>query len=79
MDMVLAKKEDVAHERQSFGSFDYDCRKNPRTHLHHPKIIRWGKFPVVDARLWDENQALENILPEDNKFVFKVNQYKKIT
>ena len=35
-----------------------------------------GKVPIIDTELGIK-VSLENILPEQNKFVFKVNQYQK--
>ncbi len=54
---------------------DYDVEKQ----LEPTFIIRnnqIGKLPVIDTEL-GLKVSLENILPEQNKFVFKVNQYQK--
>ncbi len=54
---------------------DYDVEKT----LEPTFIIRnnqVGKLPVIDTEL-GLRISLENILPEQNKFVFKVNQYQK--
>ncbi|MDF2156615.1 cytochrome c biogenesis protein CcsA [Algoriphagus sp. CAU 1675] len=54
---------------------DYDVEKR----LEPTFIIRnnqVGKLPVIDNELGIK-VTLENILPEQNKFVFKVNQYQK--
>jgi cytochrome c-type biogenesis protein CcmF len=54
---------------------DYDVEKT----LEPTFIIRnnqVGKLPVLDTEL-GLKVSLENILPEQNKFVFKVNQYQK--
>jgi cytochrome c-type biogenesis protein CcmF len=54
---------------------DYDVEKS----LEPTFIIRnsqVGKLPVIDTEL-GLKVSLENILPEENKFVFKVNQYQK--
>ena len=54
---------------------DYDVEKK----LEPTFIIRnnqVGKLPVVDNELGIK-VTLDNILPEQNKFVFKVNQYQK--
>ncbi len=54
---------------------DYDVEK----YLEPTFIIRnnqVGKLPVIDTEL-GLKISLENILPEQNKFVFKVNQYQK--
>ncbi|HSF52188.1 MAG TPA: cytochrome c biogenesis protein CcsA [Algoriphagus sp.] len=54
---------------------DYDVEKT----LEPTFIIRnnqVGKLPVIDTEL-GLKVSLENILPEQNKFVFKVNQYQK--
>ncbi len=54
---------------------DYDVEK-----LLEPTFIirnnQLGKLPVIDTEL-GLKVSLENILPEQNKFVFKVNQYQK--
>ena len=54
---------------------DYDVEK-----LLEPTFIirnnQLGKLPVIDNEL-GLKVSLENILPEENKFVFKVNQYQK--
>lgn len=54
---------------------DYDTEK-----LLEPTFIirnnQVGKLPVIDTELGIKI-SLENILPEQNKFVFKVNQYQK--
>ncbi|GMQ27970.1 cytochrome c biogenesis protein CcsA [Algoriphagus confluentis] len=54
---------------------DYDVEK-----LLEPTFIirnnQVGKLPVIDTEL-GLRVSLENILPDQNKFVFKVNQYQK--
>lgn len=54
---------------------DYDVEK-----LLEPTFIirsnQVGKLPVIDTEL-GLKISLENIIPEQNKFVFKVNQYQK--
>jgi cytochrome c-type biogenesis protein CcmF len=54
---------------------DYDTEK-----LLEPTFIirnnQVGKLPVIDTEL-GLKVSLENILPEQNKFVFKVNHYQK--
>ena len=54
---------------------DYEVEK-----LLEPTFIirdnQVGKLPVIDSEL-GLKISLENILPEQNKFVFKVNQYQK--
>lgn len=54
---------------------DYDVEKElePTFIIRNSQI---GKIPVVDSELGIKI-SLENILPEENKFVFKVNQYQK--
>jgi cytochrome c-type biogenesis protein CcmF len=54
---------------------DYDTEK-----LLEPTFIirnnQVGKLPVIDTEL-GLKVSMENILPDQNKFVFKVNQYQK--
>ncbi|MDO8965525.1 cytochrome c biogenesis protein CcsA [Algoriphagus sp.] len=54
---------------------DYDVEKSiePTFIIRNNQI---GKLPVIDTELGIK-VSLENILPEQNKFVFKVNQYQK--
>lgn len=54
---------------------DYDVEKvmEPTFIIRNNQV---GKLPVVDEEL-GLKISLENILPEQNKFVFKVNQYQK--
>jgi cytochrome c-type biogenesis protein CcmF len=54
---------------------DYDVEKllEPTFIIRNSQV---GKLPVVDTEL-GLKVSLENILPEQNKFVFKVNQYQK--
>ena len=54
---------------------DYDVEKqlNPTFIIRNGQV---GKLPVIDDEL-GLKVSLENILPEQNKFVFKVNQYQK--
>jgi cytochrome c-type biogenesis protein CcmF len=54
---------------------DYDIEKplQPTFIIRNNQI---GKLPVVDTEL-GLRVSLENIIPEQNKFVFKVNQYQK--
>lgn len=61
--------------RANLRILDYDVEKT----LQPTFIIRnnqVGKLPVIDNELGIKI-SLENILPEENKFVFKVNQYQK--
>lgn len=54
---------------------DYDVEKvlEPTFIIRNNQV---GKLPVIDTEL-GLKISLENILPEQNKFVFKVNQYQK--
>ncbi|MBN3520772.1 cytochrome c biogenesis protein CcsA [Algoriphagus lutimaris] len=54
---------------------DYDVEKvlEPTFIIRNSQV---GKIPLVDSELGIKI-SLENILPEENKFVFKVNQYQK--
>ncbi|TDQ13690.1 cytochrome c-type biogenesis protein CcmF [Algoriphagus boseongensis] len=54
---------------------DYDVEKplEPTFIIRNNQI---GKLPIIDTEL-GLKVSLENILPEQNKFVFKVNQYQK--
>jgi cytochrome c-type biogenesis protein CcmF len=54
---------------------DYDVEKplQPTFIISNNQI---GKLPVIDTEL-GLKVSLENIVPEQNKFVFKVNQYQK--
>lgn len=54
---------------------DYDTEKvmEPTFIIRNNQV---GKLPVIDEEL-GLKISLENILPEQNKFVFKVNQYQK--
>ncbi|MCS5490819.1 cytochrome c biogenesis protein CcsA [Algoriphagus limi] len=72
-DYVL-QEGDVA-VRANLRILDYDVEKT----LQPTFIIRnnqVGKIPVVDNEL-GIRVTLDNILPEQNKFVFKVNRYQK--
>lgn len=70
----VLQEGDVA-VRANLRILDYDVEK-----LLQPTFIirnnQVGKLPVVDNELGIKI-SLENILPEENKFVFKVNQYQK--
>lgn len=54
---------------------DYDVEKvlEPTFIIRNNQV---GKLPVIDTEL-GLKVSLENIIPEQNKFVFKVNQYQK--
>jgi cytochrome c-type biogenesis protein CcmF len=74
LDGYTLKEGDVA-VRAKIRVLDYDVEK-----LLEPTFIirdkQVGKLPVTDSELGIKI-SLENILPEQNKFVFKVNQYQK--
>ncbi|RAI95232.1 cytochrome c biogenesis protein CcsA [Algoriphagus yeomjeoni] len=74
LDGYVLQEGDVA-VRANLRILDYDVEK-----LLQPTFIirnnQVGKLPVVDNELGIK-VSLENILPEENKFVFKVNQYQK--
>lgn len=74
LDGYVLQEGDVA-VRANLRILDYDVEK-----LLQPTFIirnnQVGKLPVVDNELGIKI-SLENILPEENKFVFKVNQYQK--
>jgi len=74
IDGYTLKEGDVA-VKAKIRVLDYDVEK-----LLEPTFIirdnRVGKLPVTDSELGIKI-SLENILPEQNKFVFKVNQYQK--
>jgi len=74
LDGYTLKEGDVA-VKAKIRVLDYDVEKS----LEPTFIIRdnqVGKLPVVDSEL-GVKISLENILPDQNKFVFKVNQYQK--
>jgi cytochrome c-type biogenesis protein CcmF len=74
LDGYTLQEGDVA-VKAKLRILDYDVEKV----LEPTFIIRdnqVGKLPVIDAELGIKI-SLENILPEQNKFVFKVNQYQK--
>ncbi|MEP1086441.1 MAG: cytochrome c biogenesis protein CcsA [Algoriphagus sp.] len=74
LDGYVLQEGDVA-VRANLRILDYDVEK-----LLQPTFIirnnQVGKLPVIDNEL-GLKISLENILPEENKFVFKVNQYQK--
>ncbi len=74
LDGYVLQEGDVA-VRANLRILDYDVEK-----LLQPTFIirnnQVGKLPVIDNEL-GLKITLENILPEENKFVFKVNQYQK--
>ncbi len=74
IDGYVLQEGDVA-VKAKLRILDYDVEK-----LLEPTFIirnnQVGKIPVIDSEL-GLKISLENILPEDNKFVFKVNQYQK--
>ncbi|TXE14415.1 cytochrome c biogenesis protein CcsA [Algoriphagus aquimarinus] len=74
LDGYVLQEGDVA-VRANLRILDYDVEK-----LLQPTFIirnnQVGKLPVIDTELGIKI-SLENILPEENKFVFKVNQYQK--
>lgn len=74
LDGYVLQEGDVA-VRANLRVLDYDVEK-----LIQPTFIirnnQVGKLPVIDNELGIK-VSLENILPEENKFVFKVNQYQK--
>ena len=71
----LALKEGDIAVKAKIRVLDYDVEK-----LLEPTFIirdnQVGKLPVIDSEL-GLKISLENILPEQNKFVFKTNQYQK--
>lgn len=74
LDGYTLQEGDVA-VKAKLRILDYDVEKI----LEPTFIIRdnqVGKLPVIDSEL-GVKISLENILPEQNKFVFKVNQYQK--
>jgi len=74
IDGYTLKEGDVA-VKAKIRVLDYDVEK-----LLEPTFIirdnQVGKLPVTDSELGIKI-SLENILPAQNKFVFKVNQYQK--
>ena len=74
LDGYVLQEGDVA-VKAKLRILDYDVEKllEPTFIIRNNQI---GKIPVVDSELGIK-VSLENILPEDNKFVFKVNQYQK--
>ncbi|WP_296703899.1 cytochrome c biogenesis protein CcsA [Algoriphagus sp.] len=74
LDGYVLQEGDVA-VKAKLRILDYDVEKllEPTFIIRNSQI---GKIPVVDSELGIK-VSLENILPEDNKFVFKVNQYQK--
>ena len=74
LDGYTLQEGDVA-VKAKLRILDYDVEKI----LEPTFIIRdnqVGKLPVIDSELGIKI-SLENILPDQNKFVFKVNQYQK--
>lgn len=74
IDDYVLQEGDVA-VKAKLRILDYDVEKT----LEPTFIIRnnqVGKLPVVDNELGIK-VTLDNILPEENQFVFKVNQYQK--
>ncbi|MFC5626508.1 cytochrome c biogenesis protein CcsA [Algoriphagus winogradskyi] len=74
LDGYVLQEGDVA-VRANLRILDYDVEKSiqPTFIIRNNQV---GKLPVVDNELGIK-VSLENILPEENKFVFKVNQYQK--
>jgi cytochrome c-type biogenesis protein CcmF len=74
LDGYILQEGDVA-VKAKLRILDYDVEKvlEPTFIIRNSQI---GKIPVIDSELGIKI-SLENILPEDNKFVFKVNQYQK--
>ena len=74
LDGYTLQEGDVA-VKAKLRILDYDVEKV----LEPTFIVRdnqVGKLPVIDSELGIKI-SLENILPDQNKFVFKVNQYQK--
>ncbi|WP_373400491.1 cytochrome c biogenesis protein CcsA [Algoriphagus halophilus] len=74
LDDYVLQEGDVA-VKAKLRILDYDVEKvlEPTFIIRNSQV---GKIPVVDSELGIKI-SLENILPEENKFVFKVNQYQK--
>lgn len=74
LDGYTLQEGDVA-VRATLRILDYDVEKvlEPTFIIRNNQV---GKLPVLDEEL-GLKISLENILPEENKFVFKVNQYQK--
>jgi cytochrome c-type biogenesis protein CcmF len=74
IDGYVLQQGDVA-VKAKLRILDYDIEKvlEPTFIIRNNQV---GKIPVIDTEL-GLKISLENILPEDNKFVFKVNQYQK--
>ncbi|MDN3204338.1 cytochrome c biogenesis protein CcsA [Algoriphagus sediminis] len=74
MDDYVMQEGDIA-VKAKLRILDYDVEKvlEPTFIIRNNQV---GKLPVIDNEL-GLRVSLENILPEENKFVFKVNQYQK--
>lgn len=74
LDGYVLQEGDVA-VRANLRILDYDVEKTlkPTFIIRNSQV---GKLPVIDEELGIK-VTLENILPEQDKFVFKVNQYQK--
>ena len=72
-DYVLQEGDVAVKAKLRILDFDVEKVLEPTFIIRNNQI---GKIPVVDSELGIK-VSLENILPEDNKFVFKVNQYQK--
>lgn len=74
LDGYTLQEGDVA-VKAKLRILDYDVEKvlEPTFIIRNNQV---GKLPVIDSEL-GVKISLENILPEENKFVFKVNQYQK--
>ncbi len=74
LDGYVLQEGDVA-VKAKLRILDYDVEKvlEPTFIIRNNQV---GKIPVVDEELGIK-VSLENILPNENKFVFKVNQYQK--
>jgi cytochrome c-type biogenesis protein CcmF len=74
LDDYTLQEGDVA-VKAKLRILDYDVEKvlEPTFIIRNNQV---GKLPVIDSELGIKI-SLENILPEQNKFVFKVNQYQK--
>lgn len=74
LDGYTLQEGDVA-VRANLRILDYDVEKilQPTFIIRNNQV---GKMPVIDEELGIKI-SLENILPDQNKFVFKVNQYQK--
>lgn len=74
LDGYTLQEGDVA-VKAKLRILDYDVEKilEPTFIIRNNQV---GKLPVIDSELGIKI-SLENILPDQNKFVFKVNQYQK--